>query len=185
MADLTDTLSIENVVASTSIDQEVDLAQLAIDFTASQYDPAHFPGLIYRLDDPAATAMMFRSGALICTGATSKAAATTAIERTLDELRALGIGVPDEPEITIQNIVTVGDLGQELNLHALTIGFGLEHVEYEPEQFPGLVYRLDEPEVVVLLFGSGKIVITGATQPADAERAIDRVHDDIEALGLL
>lgn len=185
MADPTDTLATENVVASTSIDQELDLERLAADLGGVQYDPARFPGIVYRLHDPKAASLIFRTGKLVCTGANSESAVTTAIEQTFTALRALGVVVPENPEITIQNIVSTGDLERRLNLNALAVGFGFEQVEYEPEQFPGLVYRLNEPDVVVLLFGSGKLVITGGTQPEDAERAIETVHAEIEELGLV
>lgn len=185
MADPVETLTTENVVASTSIDQELHLEQLAADLDCGQYDPAHFPGLIYRLTDPRATILMFRTGKLVCTGATSELAATNALQVIGDELRTVGIAVPDDLESTIQNIVWTGNLEVSLNLNALAVGFGFEQTEYEPEQFPGLVYRLDDPAVVVLLFANGKLVITGGTRPADAERAIGRVHAEIEALGLL
>lgn len=102
-----------------------------------------------------------------------------------DELRALDIAVAESPDIVVQNIVTSADLGRNLNLNAIAIGLGLEDVEYEPEQFPGLVYRLDAPEVVVLLFGSGKLVITGGTEPAEAEQAVDAIVSQLEDLGLL
>ena len=185
MLSLTETLAVENVVASTSIDQELNLERLAADLDGIQYDPAHFPGLIYRLRDPKATSLLFRTGKIVCTGAESEPSVKTAIEYTIDELRALEIAVPDDPTIIVQNIVSTGDLGERLNLNALAVGFGFEQVEYEPEQFLGLVYRLDDPEVVVLLFGSGKLVITGGTQPEDAERAITAIHAEIEELGLL
>ena len=185
MPDLTETLAVENVVASTSIAQELNLERLAADLDDVQYDPAHFPGLIYRLQDPKATSLIFRTGKIVCTGAESELGAKTAIEHTMDELRMLEIAVPDDPTIIVQNIVSTGDLGERLNLNALVVGFGFEQVEYEPEQFPGLVYRLNEPEVVVLLFGSGKLVITGGKQPEDAERAITAIHAEIEELGLL
>ncbi|MFB6308508.1 MAG: TATA-box-binding protein, partial [Haloarculaceae archaeon] len=93
--------------------------------------------------------------------------------------------VEDEPEIVVQNIVTSADLGRNLNLNAIAIGLGLENIEYEPEQFPGLVYRLDEPDVVALLFGSGKLVITGGKQPDDAKEAVDKIVSRLEELGLL
>jgi len=102
-----------------------------------------------------------------------------------DKLRALQIPVDDDPEITVQNIVSSADLGVDLNLNAIAIGLGLENIEYEPEQFPGLVYRLDEPEVVALLFGSGKLVVTGGTEPADAEAAVDVITERLADLGLL
>lgn len=85
----------------------------------------------------------------------------------------------------MQNIVTSADLGESLNLNAIAIGLGLEDVEYEPEQFPGLVYRVDEPDVVTLLFGSGKVVITGGKEPGEAEQAIKQIRDDLDELGLL
>ena len=65
------------------------------------------------------------------------------------------------------------------------ISLGLERVEYEPEQFPGLVYRLDEPKVVVLLFGSGKLVCTGARQPSDVEEAVCKITEELRSAGLL
>lgn len=185
MADPTDTLATENVVASTSIDQELDLERLAADLGGVQYDPARFPGIVYRLQDPKAASLIFRTGKLVCTGANSESAVTTAIEQTFTALRALGIVVPDDPAITVQNIVVTGDLDTRLNLNALAVGLGFEQVEYEPEQFPGLVYRLDEPNVVVLLFGSGKIVITGGKQREDAEQAIETIHTELEQLDLL
>ena len=67
----------------------------------------------------------------------------------------------------------------------IAIGLGLESIEYEPEQFPGLVYRMDEPDVVILLFGSGKIVITGGKRTEDAQEAVEKIVERIEGLGLL
>ncbi len=108
-----------------------------------------------------------------------------AVRITVEKLRTLGIAVLADPEVTIQNIVTSGDFGARLNLTAIAIGLGLEAVEYEPEQFPGLVYRLDEPDVVALLFGSGKLVITGGEQPSDAQAAIETVQTQLVELDLL
>jgi transcription initiation factor TFIID TATA-box-binding protein len=97
----------------------------------------------------------------------------------------LGIQVTDSPKIEVQNIVSSADLGHTLNLNAIAIGPGLENIEYEPEQFPGLVYRLDEPSVVALLFGSGKLVITVGKQLDDAEQALSVIEDRLTDLGLL
>lgn len=91
----------------------------------------------------------------------------------------------DEPEIEIQNIASSADLRHELNLNAIAIGLGLGHTEYEPEQFPGLVYRLDDPSVVGLLFGSGKLVITGEKRIEDAEQALKVIEERLTDLGLL
>jgi transcription initiation factor TFIID TATA-box-binding protein len=130
MPDLTETLAVENVVASTSTDHELNLERLATDLDSVQYDPAHLPGLIYRFQDPKATSLIFRTEKIVCTGAESERGVEIAIERRVDELRTLEIAVPDDPSITVQNIVSTGDLGQRLNLNALAVGFGFEQVEY-------------------------------------------------------
>ncbi len=185
MRDPKATISIENVVASTAIDQELDLQSVAMDLDGADYDPEQFPGLVYRTQSPKSAALIFRSGKIVCTGASSTDAVEASLEIVFEKLRALQIQISDSPEITVQNIVTSADLGVELNLNAIAIGFGLENIEYEPEQFPGLVYRLEDPEVVALLFGSGKVVITGGKQPTDAEAAVDVIDGRLEELGLL
>ena len=97
----------------------------------------------------------------------------------------MGTKIVDKPEIKIQNIVASANLGRVLNLNAIAIGLGLENVEYEPEQFPGLVYRMSSPKVVMLLFGSGKLVVTGGKKPEDAEVAVEKVFIELDGLGLL
>jgi len=180
-----DSIEIQNVVASTGIGQELDLEALADDLPGADFNPDNFPGLVYRTQDPKAAALIFRSGKIVCTGAKSIDDVHDALGIIFDKLRELQIPVDEEPEITVQNIVSSADLGHNLNLNALAIGLGLEDVEYEPEQFPGLVYRMDEPKVVILLFGSGKIVITGGKRTDDAETAVEEIVERIDALGLL
>ena len=185
MADPKDTINIENVVASTGIEQELDLQSVAMDLEVADYDPEQFPGLVYRTQDPKSAALIFRSGKIVCTGAQSTDAVHESLEIVFGKLRDLGIPLPDDPEITVQNIVSSADLGVDLNLNAIAIGLGLENIEYEPEQFPGLVYRLDEPSVVALLFGSGKLVITGGKTPQDARDAVDVIAARLSELGLI
>ena len=85
----------------------------------------------------------------------------------------------------MQNIVASSDLGQEIDLNAIAITLGLDRVEYEPEQFPGLVYRIEEPKVVLLLFGSGKMVCTGAKKPQDVETAVLKITEELKAASIL
>ena len=85
----------------------------------------------------------------------------------------------------MQNIVASADLASVLNLNAIAIGPGLENIKYDPEQFPGLVYRIDKPEVVVLLSGSGKRVVTGGKKPKYAEEAVGRIVKEPEGLALI
>ena len=178
-------LEIQNVVASSAIGQEIDLEALATDLEGVDFDPEQSPGLIYRIEEPHATALIFRSGKLVCTGADSVDRVHEAFTSTFETLSNLGLSVDDDPPITVQNIVVTGDLGESLNLNAIAIGLGLESIEYEPEQFPGLVYRLEEPAVVALLFGSGKTVITGCKRFEDAEEATDVLVERLSDLSLL
>jgi transcription initiation factor TFIID TATA-box-binding protein len=178
-------IKIENVVASTSLGGELDLQAIALALGGAEYEPEQFPGLIYRLKDPKTATLLFRSGKVVCTGAKSLDDVGTAIRTVATQIKDSGIDINTDPDIEVQNIVASSDLEQEINLNAIAISLGLERVEYEPEQFPGLVYRLDEPKVVVLLFGSGKLVCTGARQPSDVARAVERITEELQAAGLL
>jgi transcription initiation factor TFIID TATA-box-binding protein len=175
-------IHIQNVVASTSIGEELDLNAISAAFENAEYEPEQFPGLVFRVDKPKTAALIFRSGKVVCTGAKSIEAVDEAVNIVINALKAKGIqGVHGDPEITIQNIVATSDLKAELNLNAIAVGLGLENVEYEPEQFPGL----KDPKVVVLIFGSGKLVCTGARKAEDAERAVDKITAELSSLGLL
>jgi len=185
MSVATESIEIENVVASTGVSQELELESLAMDLSGSDYNPENFPGLVYRTQKPKAANLIFRSGKIVCTGANSVDGVHTSLQNVFANLRDLGIDVPEEPSITVQNIVSSADLGEQLNLNAIAIGLGLESVEYEPEQFPGLVYRLTDPDVVILLFGSGKAVITGGKAPDEAAKALNKIAAKLDELGLL
>jgi len=180
-----DTIKIENVVASTSIGQEVNLNQATLALEGADYNPQRFPGLVYRTKDPKTAALIFRSGKIVCTGAKSIDDVYRGLENVFQSLRNIGIDVKGTPEIKVQNIVASADLHAALNLNAIAIGLGLENIEYEPEQFPGLVYRLSDPKVVVLLFGSGKMVITGGRKPEDAVKAVDQIVKQLKSLSLM
>jgi len=178
-------IKIENVVASTSLGTELDLQAIVLALDGAEYDPEQFPGLIYRLKDPKTATLLFRSGKAVCTGGKSLEQVETAISKVVKKIEAAGIVVKTTPKIEVQNIVASSDLGARINLNSIAISVGLEKVEYEPEQFPGLVYRLDSPKVVVLLFGSGKLVCTGARRPEDVQIAVDKISHELRAAGLL
>ncbi|MFY9605344.1 MAG: TATA-box-binding protein [Thermoplasmata archaeon] len=178
-------IKIENVVASTSLGTELDLKAIVLALDGAEYDPEQFPGLIYRLKEPKTATLLFRSGKAVCTGGKSLEQVEAAISKVVKKIEAAGIVIKTTPQIEVQNIVASSDLGAKINLNSIAISIGLEKVEYEPEQFPGLVYRLDSPKVVVLLFGSGKLVCTGARKPEDVEIAVDKITQELRAAGLL
>ncbi len=178
-------IKIENVVASTQIGENIDLNKISREIKDSEYKPKQFPGLVLRTKEPKAAALVFRSGKVVCTGSKSVEEARKAVKQIVKMLKEIDIPVIDEPEVKVQNIVASADLGVDLNLNAIAIGLGLENIEYEPEQFPGLVYRLDDPRVVVLIFGSGKMVVTGGKSPEDARKAVERISEELRTLGLM
>jgi len=178
-------IKIENVVASTGIGTKLDLNEVIRILEGAEYNKERFPRVVYRTTNPKTAALIFGSGKIVCTGAKSIADVSSGLNKVFDKLKAMGIDIPKKPEIVIQNIVASADLHTVLNLNAIAIGLGLENIEYEPEQFPGLVYRLSVPKVVMLLFGSGKLVVTGGKKPEDAEAAVEKIIEELDGLGLL
>jgi len=172
-------------VASAALGRELDLTFLVTAMEGAEYDPKVFPGLVFRIKKPKTATLLFRSGKLVCTGAKALDQVKQAVELVVDSIRETGVTVDDYPEITVQNIVASADLGSPINLTSTVISLGLERVEYEPEVFPGLVYRLDQPKVVMLLFGSGKLVCTGAKKPHDVEEAIEHIDAELRSADLL
>jgi len=178
-------IKIENVVASATIAEELNIEVISMLLDDADYEPEQFPGIIYRLKEPKVAILIFRSGKVVCTGAKSIDSVRKAFELLTQQLKDAGISVIKNPEITVQNMVATWDTGQTLNLASITLSFGLERVEYEPEQFPGVVFRLSDPKIVMLFFGSGKVVCTGAKSIEDLERAVDIVGKELKASGFL
>ena len=153
-------VQIVNVVASVTMNQTFNLADIMKVVPYSEYNPKRFPGLVYRSKRPKASTLIFSTGKMVCTGTKSEKLAISAVKRVVKELKSHGIIITGKPEITIQNMVASGNLHGSIDLEmAADI---LENVMYEPEQFPGLIYRMKEPKTVLLLFASGKLVCTGA-----------------------
>jgi transcription initiation factor TFIID TATA-box-binding protein len=139
----------------------------------AEYNKKNFPGLVYRVKAPKAAFLIFTSGKVVCTGSKNIEDVRTVITNLAKALKSIGFeNINMEPEIQIQNVVASYDLKTRLNMNAIARGQGLENIEYEPEQFPGLIYRIKQPKVVVvLIFGSGKLVITGGKSRRTALKA--------------
>jgi len=175
-------MKVENVVASTDINAVLSLDKLLTVLEHSEYEPEQFPGLVYRLDDPKVATLIFRSGKIICVGARSIKLAKIAMRKTVENIRRTGVKVnPDNIKVKVENIVVAVNLERELNLDRLA--FQLEDSEYEPEQFPGLVYRINDPKVAFLLFSSGRVVCAGAKSLEDIKRAVGILEKKLASLG--
>jgi len=178
-------IRIENIVATSTIGAELNLNAIALTLEGAEYEPEQFPGIVFRIKDPKTATLIFRSGKVVCTGAKSDVAVQKAINIVVEHLDAAGFEVFKDPEVTVQNMVATTDLKAKLNLTTIALSLGMENVEYEPEQFPGLVYRIDDPKVVALLFTSGKVVCTGAKKKEDIVRAVERIQTELSNAGLL
>jgi transcription initiation factor TFIID TATA-box-binding protein len=176
---------IENVVATAHIAKELDIEYLAEAIQDSKYDPEEFPGFILHFNDPKTVVFVFSSGEIICTGAKNIDKIDDSIIKTIYKIEKAGISVKDEPKVKIQNIVTSLDLKKELNLLNIVTNPLLENVEYEPEKFPGLVYKIDGSNVTLLIFSSGKIVCTGAEKFEDASDAIEIIEEKLTSMGVI
>ncbi len=176
-------INIENVVASASLNQFIDLESVARTFPTVEYKPDQFPGLVYRLKKPNVSTLVFSTGKLIVAGAKSEKRARRAVSKLVEEFKTGGLIILGRPEIKIRNVVASADLGCRIDLE--DTANSLDGTIYEPDQFPGLIYRLKEPKVVMLIFSSGKLVCTGANREADVERAVSKLREALAIRGLI
>ncbi len=165
-------VKIENMVSAITLDTEIDLRKFVGKVKGVEYNPENFPGVVYRVRDPKVAMLIFSSGKVICTGARTTEDTEAAVEKLKEKLGEGGVKVEGEPVVEVQNIVASSDVGVKVNLDQLAIECW--NTEYEPEQFPGLVYRLDSPKTVMLVFRSGKMIITGAKSPKDIREAAEK-----------
>lgn len=176
-------IRIENIVASAALGVEIPLEKIVSKLEGMEYEPEQFPGLVYRMQKPKAAALIFGSGKIVCTGARSIDDVHTVFKKVISVVQSTGTKVPRGHKVQVENIVASAKLDANLNLD--TIAFNLENSEYEPEQFPGLVYRMQDPKVAFLLFGSGKIVCTGARSVKDVHLAIEKVSKKLKQIKAL
>ena len=172
-------IEVKNIVAKLDIGVELDLSYLDTQFPSTSYEPEQYPSLIFR---PAQlpTMLITNSGIILFTGGDSSGSVYEAYHELTAEFDTIGLDIyGKEDKIYIQNIVSTFDLGTELDLNQMSIKLGLEQTEYEPEQFPGVIYRI-ESGPVVLLFSSGKVVITGGQSSDDILSAAEYIRDLIE-----
>jgi len=171
-------IRIENVVASATLNQRVDLNAVVKGYPGVEYRPEQFPGLVFRLKRPKTATLIFNSGKMVCTGAKSEKEARRAVMKVVKELKKNGILIIGKPELKIVNIVASVNLGGMIDLEKAAYSLG--RTMYEPEQFPGLIYRMDEPKVVILIFSSGKLVCTGGKKEEDVDEAVAKLHKKLE-----
>jgi len=171
-------IRVVNIVVSTSLEHDIPLEKMAATLSNTEYNPEQFPGLVIRIKEPKTSALIFSSGKVVCTGARSMDKVEESIKKIIQSLKKIGISITIKPVINIQNIVASGSVGMDLNLNILAMK--LPNTEYEPEQFPGLVYKLDEAKATFLLFSNGKIVCTGTKSEKEVKVALDMLIENLK-----
>jgi transcription initiation factor TFIID TATA-box-binding protein len=176
-------INIQNVVSAANLKQKVDLNAVVKGSPGVEYRPEQFPGLVFRIKRPKTATLIFNSGKMVCTGAKSEKESRRAVMTVVKELKKSGIIIIGKPDLNVVNIVASAELGGRIDLEKAV--FTLGKTMYEPEQFPGLIYRMDDPKVVILLFASGRLVCTGAKKEQDVYDAVHKLHASLEEQNLI
>ena len=166
-------IRVVNIVVSTSLEHDIPLEKMAATLSNTEYNPEQFPGLVIRIKDPKTSALIFSSGKVVCTGARSMDKVHESIKKIIKSLEKIKVKITVKPVVNIQNIVASGSIGMDLNLNVLAMK--LDNTEYEPEQFPGLVYKLSGANATFLLFSNGKIVCTGTKSEEEVHAALEKL----------
>jgi len=176
-------INIQNVVATGTMNQKVDLNAVVKGYPDVEYRPEQFPGLVFRLKRPKTATLIFSSGKMVCTGARSGNESRRAIMKVVKELKKGGLIILSKPSVKVVNIVASASLGGKVDLEKTVVT--LRKTMYEPEQFPGLILRMDQPRVVILIFATGNLVVTGAKVEQDIYDAVHKLHESLEEQNLI
>jgi transcription initiation factor TFIID TATA-box-binding protein len=162
------------VVATVNLDCKLDLKEIALHARNAEYNPKRFAAVIMRIREPKTTALIFASGKMVCTGAKSEEESRTAARKYAKIVQKLGFPAVFK-EFKIQNIVGSCDVKFPIRLEGLAYSQSL-FSSYEPELFPGLIYRMKSPRIVLLIFVSGKVVLTGAKHRQEIYDAFENIY---------
>jgi transcription initiation factor TFIID TATA-box-binding protein len=164
---------IQNMVATAQLGVPLDLRLIAMRVLNAEYNPKRFSAAIIRTRAPRTTSLLFSTGKVVCTGAKNEVDARLAIRHIARMVKKLGQPARVE-SFAIHNVVASCDLKFPIRLDSLNLGYE-RFCQYNPEVFPGLVFRIVEPKVTVLIFVSGKLVFTGAKSVENTLLAFERI----------
>lgn len=166
--------TLQNIVSTVNLDCKLNLKEIGQKARNAEYKPSRFAAVIMRIREPKTTALVFSSGKMVCTGAKSEEASKLAARKYARIIQKLGFPAKFT-DFKIQNIVASVDFRFPIKLECLSLAHALFST-YEPELFPGLIYKMTNPHVVLLIFVSGKIVITGAKAREETYAAFENIY---------
>jgi transcription initiation factor TFIID TATA-box-binding protein len=176
-------IKIENIVATASLGIRIPLEEMLEHLEGSDYEPEQFPGLVYRVKNPKAAVLIFSTGKIVCTGARTIEDVEKVVKSVIKVIKSSKKGNPQKYKVQVENIVASAQIPARLDLDK--IAFESENSEYEPNQFPGLVYRVKDPKATLLLFGSGKVICTGTDKIYDVKRTMDFLFKELKSIDAL
>jgi len=168
-------IRLQNMSATADLGVRLDLKQIALRCRNTEFNPRRFAAVIMRLREPRATALVFASGKLVITGTKSSHNSSLATKKIAYILERVGFQPSSYINFKVQNIVGTVDVGYPIRLEGVAFAHPT-FSSYEPELFPGLIYRLVQPRVVLLVFVSGKVVITGAKTEEQLVEGLKKVY---------
>ena len=177
-------IQISNIVGSIKINSELNLEMLSVEISNTEYNPETSPNLVYRTIDKSVTVLAHSTGSITILGAKNRRELIEGLKQFLDELD--DVETDDEAldqQISINNIVATSDMGRELDLSVLAVNLKLENIEYNPEKYSALVYRT-KVNPTVMIFKSGKCVITGAKTYAQVLGSYQEIKDKLVNIGV-
>ncbi|KAL8732893.1 MAG: hypothetical protein Q9166_002494 [cf. Caloplaca sp. 2 TL-2023] len=166
--------TLQNIVATVNLDCRLDLKTIALHARNAEYNPKRFAAVIMRIREPKTTALIFASGKMVVTGAKSEDDSKLASRKYARIIQKLGFNAKFT-DFKIQNIVGSCDIKFPIRLEGLASRHH-HFSSYEPELFPGLIYRMIKPKIVLLIFVSGKIVLTGAKVREEIYQAFETIY---------
>lgn len=187
MSNFKPVVKIVNVVVTVTLPHKLDLKAIVNAFPSVEYRREQFPGAVFRLKKPRTVTLLFGTGKMVCVGAKSENEAKKAVEKVIKQLRKGGILLTGKPNIVVVNIVANANLGGTIDLVEFCQSERRSggRVMYEPEQFPALIYRINEPKAVILIFASGKLVCTGIRKEEEVNIAVNKLLRKLKEQGLI
>eukprot|EP01018_Ginkgo_biloba_P036132 Gb_09530 [translate_table: standard] len=166
--------TVQNVVSTVNVKCKLDLKTIAYKARNAEYNPSRFCAVVMRIRTPKTTALVFESGKIVCTGAKTESDSKIAARRYARIIQKLGFQAHFQ-DFHITNIVASCDVNFVISNELLQANLRPRSI-YEPELFPGLIYRVPQSNVALLVFTSGKIVLTGARVREDLYNAFEGIY---------
>jgi transcription initiation factor TFIID TATA-box-binding protein len=178
-------IKIENIIAYAQISELLDAKLLSEKIADSSYNPLEFDGISIKYDSEKIAVIVLGTGKVVCTGAKDIIDATEKIKNVTGQIKKIGFEIKKDYKVKIENIIVSADLKKEMHLASIATGLILQNVDYQPEIFPGLIYKMDEFCTVLIIFSSGKLVCTGAKNMDDATNAVKKMEEKLSSIGAL